>query len=320
MPNYDEKAKIVKETFRNEDAQMAKELFQTGNAAWKSGKYEEAKISYNRAARIFLKVEDLESMAMVSTRLGDMELSLGNYKEARVSLVFAISYIENIDYAKGVYIEALIRLAKVYFAQGDDKQALKYLSQAQKVANESGNAELAGEAFDVEAEIYLTAGKEDDALKAYQKAVNRYEQQRSEMKQAATLRAMARIEMSRKNYDTAHDILEKSRVLYRELGDFLGEASVLSAIGSLRYIIKDIENARKALMKAVHLYGKVSHHFAEAEALLYLARVESFDRASGDFDRAKSHYKKSAELFGFLGNDIMVKAVTSEYEEFLKKM
>ena len=136
---------------------------------------------------------------------------------------------------------------------------------------------------------------------------------------AAVLRAMARIEMKFQHYEVAHDYLEKCRELYRENGDVLGEASALSAIGCLRYIIRDIENARKALMKSVYLYGKVSHHFAEAEALLYLARVESYNREEGDFERAKSHYKKSIELYDFLQNETMKNAVMDEYENFVKR-
>lgn len=130
---------------------------------------------------------------------------------------------------------------------------------------------------------------------------------------------MARIEMKFQHYEVAHDYLEKCRELYRENGDVLGEASALSAIGCLRYIIRDIENARKALMKSVYLYGKVSHHFAEAEALLYLARVESYNREEGDFERAKSHYKKSIELYDFLQNETMKNAVMDEYENFVKR-
>ena len=86
------------------------------------------------------------------------------------------------------------------------------------------------------------------------------------------------------------------RRLRGEVPFTFGEASALSAIGCLRYIIRDIENARKALMKSVYLYGKVAHHFAEAESLLYLARVEAYDKEHGDFDRAKAHYKRSIEL------------------------
>ena len=125
--------------------------------------------------------------------------------------------------------------------------------------------------------------------------------------------------MKNKHYDTAHDVLEKSRELYRVNGDLLGEASALSAIGSLRYIIKDIPNSRKALLKAIYLYGKATHHYAEAEALLYLARVESFDKLEGDFEQAKIHYKRAIELFEFLGNETMQKAIFEEYDNFLGK-
>lgn len=166
----------------------------------------------------------------------------------------------------------------------------------------------------------LMLNREDDASVAYRKAADLFEQDGNSLKEASTLRAIARIEMKNKNYDVAHDLLEKCRNLYRENGDLLGEASALSAIGCLRYIIRDIENARKALMKSVYLYGKVAHHFAEAESLLYLARVEAYDKEHGDFDRAKAHYKRSIELFGFLGNDDMKKAVLDEYYNFLNRI
>ena len=189
-----------------------------------------------------------------------------------------------------------------------------------EVIIEIDNRDLLGDAYDHEAYIYLMLNRENDALQAYRKAADLFEQDRNSLKEASTLRAIARIEMKNKNYDVAHDLLEKCRNLYRENGDLLGEASALSAIGCLRYIIRDIANARKALMKSVYLYGKVSHHFAEAESLLYLARVEAYDREQGDFDRARAHYKRSIELFDFLGNEDMKKAVLDEYYNFLNRI
>ncbi len=73
-------------------------------------------------------------------------------------------------------------------------------------------------------------------------------------------------------------------------------------------------------MKSVYLYGKVSHHYAEAESLLYLARVEAFDKSRGDFERAKAHYKRSIELFDFMGNETMKSAVLDEYYNFLNRI
>lgn len=192
-------------------------------------------------------------------------------------------------------------------AAGNTDEAIATVRRAQEVLGAIDNRDLLGDAYDHEAYVYLMLNRENDAAGAYRKAADLFEQDGNSLKEASTLRAIARIEMKNKNYDVAHDLLEKCRNLYRENGDLLGEASALSAIGCLRYIIRDIENARKALMKSVYLYGKVAHHFAEAESLLYLARVEAYDKEHGDFDRAKAHYKRSIELFGFLGNDDMKK-------------
>ncbi|MFV0627306.1 MAG: tetratricopeptide repeat protein [Alphaproteobacteria bacterium] len=309
MPNFEQKKR---------DSEEAK-TFQLGDDAWKLGKYDEARKNYQTAARLYHAKEDFEGMAIVELRRADLEISLENFKEADKSLVFAISFIENLDYAQSTYLEILIKLAKSKSMQANSIEAFKFLEKAKVVANNIGSYDLLGDAYDLEALINLQENKEKKALEAYKKAAEAHEKSGTTLKEAATLRAIARIEIKNKNYDYAHDVLEKCRDLYRENGDLLGEASALSAIGSLRYIIRDIENARKALQKSVYLYGKVSHHFAEAEALLYLARVEAFNRQEGDFGRAKAHYKRSIELFDFLDNQTMKDAVLEEYYNFLNR-
>ena len=310
MPNFNEE--ILKD-------ENPADVFQKGDIAWKQGKYDDAKKNYLRASRLYHEKEDFEGMAIVELRRADLELSLENFKEADKALLFSISFVESLDYAQATYLEILLKLAKSKSMQANSSEAFKFLEKAKKVAQEIGSYDLLGDAYDLEALICLQENKEKKALELYKQAAEAHEKSGTSLKEAATLRAIARIEIKNKNYDSAHDVLEKCRDLYRENGDLLGEASALSAIGSLRYIIRDIENARKALQKSVYLYGKVSHHFAEAEALLYLARVEAVNRQEGDFERAKTHYKRSIELFDFLDNQTMKEAVLEEYYNFLNR-
>lgn len=295
-------------------------VFQAGDNCWHQGKYEEAKTNYGKAAKLYHDDNDPEGEAFVLSRLGELELSLDDFDEAKKALLAAAELVKNLDFAQNTYGEALIKLSKVDATQGEVDKSLEIIKKAQKVLIEIDSRDLLGDAYDQEAYIYLMQNKEEQALKAYKKAADLFRKEEISLKEASTLRAIARLEMKNKNYDVAHDVLERCRNLYRENGDLLGEASALSAIGSLRYIIRDIENARKALMKSVYLYGKVSHHFAEAEALLYLARVEAFDKEKGDFERAKAHYKRSIELFDFMQNDAMKLTVLDEYHNFLNRI
>lgn len=298
----------------------ASKIFQDGDNFWHSGKYDDAKTAYQKAAGAYHKTDDWEGEAFVLSRLGELELSLDNYEEAEKVLKSALELVKDFIDGQNTYGEVLIKLSKVEAARGNPEKALQVVRQAQEVLSGIDNFDLLGDAYDHEAYVYLMMGNEIKAAEAYRKATDLYERDNNSLKEASTLRAIARIEMKNKNYDLAHDLLEKCRNLYRENGDLLGEASALSAIGSLRYIIRDIANARKALMKSVYLYGKVSHHYAEAESLLYLARVEAFNKEQGDFERAKAHYKRSIELFDFLGNDIMKNVVLEEYHNFLNRM
>lgn len=298
----------------------ASRTFQEGDNFWKGGKYDDARSAYIKAAELYDKDDDPQGEAFVLSRLGELELSLDNYKQAEKALKAATELVKNMVDGGNTYGEALIKLAKVAAAENNYEKSLSILRQAQEVLSDTGNKDLLGEAYDHEAYVYLMQNREDAALKAYRKAAELFAADNITLKEASVLRAMARLEMKNKNYDVAHDLLEKCRDLYRENGDLLGEASALSAIGCLRYIIRDIANARKALMKSVYLYGKVEHHFAEAEALLYLARVEAFDTEYGDWDRAKGHYKRSIELFDFLQNDVMKNVVLNEYHNFLNRM
>ena len=298
----------------------ASRVFQEGDDFWKAGKYDEAALKYQESAGLYNKNDDAEGEAFALTRLGELELSLDNFDRAEEVLSAAAELVKDKDYAQNTCGEILIKLSRVYSDRGDTAKALTVIKKAQEVLAAIDNHDLLGDAYDQEAYIFMVRNQEDEALKAYRKAAELFRRDGIGLKEASTLRAIARIEMKKKNYEEAHDVLEKCRTLYRENGDLLGEASALSAIGCLRYIIRDIANARKALMKSVYLYGRVAHHFAEAEALLYLARVEAFDKEQGDYDRAKLHYKRSIDLFDFLGNDSMKRVVLDEYHTFLNRI
>ena len=295
------------------------QVAQQGDDAWKQGNYDKARSRYIEAAKLYDENEDWQGEAQVLSRLGELELSLENFEDSAKALQSAVELVKQLPDAEATYAETLIKQSKLYSSLYDFDKALQVVKQVEDILSDGGSRNLMGDAYDQEAYVHLMLGRNDKALEAYQKAATMFDTEGVTLKEAAVLRAMARLLMKTKDYDHAHDLLEKSRELYRENGDVLGEASSLSAIGCLRYIIGDIEQARKALMKSVYLYGKVSHHFAEAEALLYLARVESFNREKGDFARAKAHYKKSIELYDFLQNDTMKNAVLEEYDNFLKR-
>lgn len=298
----------------------ASKIFQDGDNSWKKGDYDGARKNYEKAAKLYHDDEDAEGEAFVLTRYGELELSLDNFERAEKSLKAAAELVKNLPDSQSTYVEAVIKLAKLETAQSNLEKALVIIKEAEKAAEAIDNRDLLGDAYDHEAYIFLMRNQEKDAVKAYKKAAELFHEDGTSLKEASILRAMARIEMKNRNYDVAHDLLERCRELYRENGDLLGEASALSAIGSLRYVIRDIANARKALMKSVYLYGKVSHHFAEAEALLYLARVEAYNSEQGDYSRAKAHYQRSIDLFDFLQNDTMKKAVQEEFYNFLNRI
>ncbi len=298
----------------------ASKVFQKADDFWRAGSYEEARQNYGKAAGLYHGRDDVEGEAFALFRLGELELSLDNFEASEKALNAAAALVEHADYAQNTYGEILIKTAQLEVARGNFAQARAYLKQAKSVLAAIDNRDLLGEAFEQEAYIALLEERETDALAAYRKAADLFRNDGTGLKEASTLRAIARIEMKHKNYDEAHDVLERCRNLYRENGDLLGEASALSAIGCLRYIIRDIANARKALMKSVYLYGKVAHHYAQAESLLYLARVEAFDRQEGDFERAKAHYKQSIDLFDFMGNETMKNAVLDEYYNFMNRI
>ena len=295
----------------------ASKVFQEGDDFWHGGQYDEAREGYEKATALYNKNGDSEGEAFSLSRLGELELSLDDFYEAEKALFAAVELVRDDELAQNTHGEALIKLAKLETSRGQLLKARQYLKTAKNVLEAIDNRDLLGEAYDHEAYVHLLENKNIDALQAYCKAAELFRSDGISLKEASTLRAIARIEMKNKNYDSAHEALERCRDLYRENGDLLGEASALSAIGCLRYIIRDIGNARKALMKSVYLYGKVAHHFAEAESLLYLARVEASDKECGDFERAKAHYKRSIDLFDFMGNEMMKNAVLEEYQNFL---
>jgi tetratricopeptide (TPR) repeat protein len=299
---------------------QAAKVFQQADDYWHNNEFKLARDHYLKAAELYGKNDDKEGEAFALSRLGELDLSLDHYDNARASLSMAANIVEDFEDGQNTYGEVLIKLSKLESAIGEYEKSLELIEKAERILDNIVNNNLLGEALDHKAYVYLEIGEEDLALNTFMRAAKLYNKEGITLKEAAAIRAASRIEMKRRKYDKAHDLLERCRAIYKENGDLLGEASSLSAIGCIRFAIKDIDKARKALMKSVYLYSKATHYFAEAEALLYLARVESYDNESGDFDRAKTHYKKSIELFEYSANETMKKAVIEEYYNFLNRI
>lgn len=162
---------------------------------WHGGQYDEARKKYLYAADLYHKTGDTEGEAFVYSRLGELELSLDNYKEAEKALRQSTALVENYIDGQNTYGEALIKLSKVQTASGEDEKALQTIKKAQEVTAATDNKNLLGDAYEQEAYICLLNNKEQQALEKYRLAADLFNQDGTTLKEAATLRAMARLEM-----------------------------------------------------------------------------------------------------------------------------
>ena len=102
----------------------ASKMFQAGDDCWHVGQYDEARKKYLYAADLYHKTGDTEGEAFVYSRLGELELSLDNYKEAEKALRQSTALVENYIDGQNTYGEALIKLSKVQTASGEDVPSL----------------------------------------------------------------------------------------------------------------------------------------------------------------------------------------------------
>ena len=64
----------------------ASKVFQEGDNFWHAGQYDEADLSYQKAAKLYHKSDDAEGEAFALSRLGELQLSLDNYDKAEKAL------------------------------------------------------------------------------------------------------------------------------------------------------------------------------------------------------------------------------------------
>ena len=133
----------------------ASKMFQAGDDCWHGGQYDEARKKYLYAADLYHKTGDTEGEAFVYSRLGELELSLDNYKEAEKALRQSTALVENYIDGQNTYGEALIKLSKVQTASGEDEKALQTIKKAQEVTAATDNKNLLGDAYEQEAYICL---------------------------------------------------------------------------------------------------------------------------------------------------------------------
>ncbi|MEI3545544.1 MAG: tetratricopeptide repeat protein [Alphaproteobacteria bacterium] len=117
----------------------ASKMFQAGDDCWHVGQYDEARKKYLYAADLYHKTGDTEGEAFVYSRLGELELSSDNYKEAEKALRQSTALVENYIDGQNTYGEALIKLSKVQTASGEDEKALQTIKKAQEVTAATDN-------------------------------------------------------------------------------------------------------------------------------------------------------------------------------------
>ena len=125
-----------------------------------------------------------EGEAFVYSRLGELELSLDNYKEAEKALRQSTALVENYIDGQNTYGEALIKLSKVQTASGEDEKALQTIKKAQEVTAATDNKNLLGDAYEQEAYICLLNNKEQQALEKYRLAADLFNQDGTTLKEA----------------------------------------------------------------------------------------------------------------------------------------
>jgi len=177
-----------------------------GDVYLKQGELKGAQVHYNKALKLEEKRKNKKGIALLNLKLGELESSKNNSKEAieyyrhsqntaneinddqlvnqAYSNISTIYEDEN-NIEQGIQInqEALnfnqtrnnkfeesknnIDLANFLIKQDKDEEAIQYLENSVKIADASGDIENKSKAFKVLSEVYDKTGQESEALKKY---------------------------------------------------------------------------------------------------------------------------------------------------------
>ncbi len=261
--------------------------------------YKKALASARLAASLLEPFGETAELAEVFLLTGKALINLGNYKEAETAFLDAKSLFRRNDNNSG-NIDAANQLARVYFTRSEYQNAIKYLLEAVKLAEQLGDKRQLAFLWGNIGRVYTLMGNFKRAAEALMMNIDISAELGDDKERAKALLSIGYIEMQSEQYEKAAEHFEQAQpLLIKE--ELRRETAIYKTYcGELKIRCGQHSNARRLLNDAIKIAKSLSpessllvtpiRHLAELELAL-----KKYSEASRLAERALALAQKVGE-------------------------
>lgn len=253
------------------------------------GNYHEAADCQKQSLEIAQDFENHQAAATALGNLGHNFFSLGRYDKAidyhqqQLNLVremiprltegqinhhFLLGSSEAINDFKKEEINALGSLGLVFYAIGQEEQAMAHYQESLDIARKiEARCEEANNLANIAAAYCNCSGKYDEAIKYFNQSLTIYQELDSLFGKACSLSGLGMVYRAKGKYQQAMEYYQQALNIAQEIGTRAWEANYLANLGMTCNLLRQYPQAIEYEQKAVTIAREISEHPGEAFAL-----------------------------------------------------
>lgn len=199
-------------------------------------------------------------------------------------------------------VNAMNRLAHIYWSITDFKKAMRYAENAKELADKLNMPKALAASYRTTGLIYIELSNYEKSSEYFFKALRLFEQLNDKEGMSQVLSDIGSVNFNQYNYDKALQYYFQSREIAEEMNDRNGIARVLNNIAAVYEAIKDYEKAAKYFLQASEINRELGNRLWEGINYMNLGTIRLNLK---DYDMSLSYFEKALSIFTELQSKIM---------------
>jgi len=246
----------------------------------------------DKALTGYQQMGDQVGMARTLNNLGNAELALAHFREAREDFEQGLKLARAQKQRQGeAYL--LTNIGNTYLQQDNYALATDYCLQAVKIKEELGNQDDLVTTLVSLARIYKHGGKDAEAMQTMQRAWSLAQESNRPRMMALVLSLWGEFEEDDKHYDVALTKLNQGIAYTRQTADRLDESEMLEQIAEVELLMQHYDDAIRDAKNVAELAGQMGVDLDAANAATTLAKAEL---GLGHQEEARSAFESSIAI------------------------
>jgi len=210
----------------------------------------------------------------------------------------ALRLSENLEYEKG-QLQAMIRIADIYWEKTDLETALNYADRAKHLAIRLKDRREYAEAILIISKAYTDLGEYNKSSEMNFEALRIFEQEDDKIGIGKALNRIGYIYFEQENYDKALEYYIQSLDIARETNDLVGISRGLNNVAAVYGNKGEYQSFEVKIREAVEINKKIGRKLWEGINYLNLGSIH---REEKNYDTSLFYYSKASSIFTELNN------------------